>query len=159
MTPEQPPGQPGDGPEQPEPGQARPEPDLAAQPARSGLNGGVRDESLRDRSELYPHILIEVFRLEYHGAGHLVFARNLEATGLLDELETAGVLPKVQDTDSLTGELEDLHPEQWWAKHPQERHELLGTLAQWDQALRQLYIGAILGHLFRELLFFSEEEP
>ena len=37
--------------------------------------------------------LIYLLRQEYRGAGHLAFTKELEATGLFDEWEEAGVLP------------------------------------------------------------------
>ena len=108
----------------------------------------AREETLGGRSESDPNTLIDLFRQEYRGTGHLAFAEELEATGLFDELEEAGVLPTVPDPNPFDDQLEGAQPEQWWEKHSEEQGELMRTLEQRDQVLRHLYIGAILSHLF-----------
>ncbi len=137
-----------DSPRQTQLRQPLPEPDLPPQASRSGLDGVTREGALGVRSEPQPDTLIDLFGQEYHGAGHLAIAEELEATGLFDELEQAGVLPTTPDPNPFDDELEGAQPEQWWEEHPEKRDELLRTLGQRDQALRHLYIGAILGHLF-----------
>jgi hypothetical protein len=148
-------------PGQPEQSQTWPELDLMAQIGRFGLDGGAREENLSGRTEPDPNTLIDLFREEYHGAGHLAFAKQLEATGLFDELEQAGVLPTTPDPNPFDDELDGAQPEQWWGEHPEEQEKLVRTLEQRDQALRHLYIGAILGHLFgaEGLLVFPKEKP
>ena len=126
--------------------ESSPEPDLPPQASWSGVDGGPREEALDVRSD--PDTLIDLFRQEYRGAGHLAFAKELEATGLFDELEEAGVLPTMPDPNPLDDEIEVAQPEQWLEKHSDEQDELVQTLEQRDQALRYLYVGAILGHLF-----------
>jgi hypothetical protein len=80
---------------------------------------------------------------------------------LFDELEQAGILPTASGPNPFDDEFEGAPPEQWWEEHPEERHELLRIFEQRDQALRHLYIGAILGHLFgaEGLLESSEKRP
>jgi hypothetical protein len=54
-----------------------------------------------DQSDPKPEILIDLLRQEYYSDGHLVFAGNLEARGVFDELKQAGILPKADDPNGL----------------------------------------------------------
>ena len=65
---------------------------------------------------------LELLRDEYLGDGYRAFETNLQAQGRLDELEQAGILPIGADP------------------------------ARREEALKYLYLGAILEHLFSDLL-------
>ncbi len=84
--------------------------------------GGSRENNLGAQPEPGVEALAEILNQEYKDLSHLDFERNLKATGMLSSLEQAGIVPTRE------------------------------ALAEREQVLRQLYLGAVLANLDHNLL-------
>jgi hypothetical protein len=96
--------------------------------------GGPREKNLGAQPEPGVEALAEILNREYKDLSHLDFERNLKATGMLASLERAGLVPTRE------------------------------ALAEREQVLKQLYLGAVLAHLDHNLLMspivmFSPVDP
>ncbi len=79
------------------------------------------------------------------------FEIRLDELGLTTGLEEMGVLPVVHDLNPFDPELQQDAHTQWAEGHPKESKLFRQQIANRDQALRYIFIGAILGNVYKEI--------
>jgi len=80
------------------------------------------------------------------------FSLRLKDAGLLSELERSGWLPAVENPNPHDLQHEEQQHEQWWKDHPNEEEKFSRSFEQREERLKYLYLGALLGRQFPELV-------
>ena len=89
-------------------------------------------------------------------AAGIDFGVRLEIAGLLVPLEKMGVLNTVEDPNPYDPERDLEKHEQWWDAHPGEGDKFSVDLERRMEALKLLYIGAIMGRFLPEIFRRSD---
>lgn len=135
-----------------------------AMPERPSLMSDAICNEHREQSQLDKAGHFEDRILEYlqkvggHPAHYsLYFELKLYGAELLSRLEEAGIVPTAEDPNPFPHELEEKQHEKWWGEHPKEREMFIKNCERREDALRYLFVGAVLGRLLGDELFPEDE--